>query len=149
MVTEEGIRWRVYRVIFFLPENKQEWESLKKYLLHEYKDMEDSPETWTFILSQIQGVKMPNLTMQTQVLYAYYKRWKIAKVLQDEKTVYIKQLEDKLREKIEALQSEAKNEGNASSNEADSGDVQCGPSHSEGELPTLSGPEENMVSAPI
>lgn len=108
-----------------IPETKEEWEEIKAEFILSCPDIEDSPETWTFILSQLQGVKMPELFFDYNVIYAYYKRWKIAKLLQDEKAVYIQELEVKLKDKFEALaklqaEEQALN-GNGSSPELPSG----------------------------
>lgn len=131
-----------------LPQTKAEWEKFKEYFLDAYQDVDDMPETWTFILSQLQGVKMPELDFDPYEIYRHFKRWKIAKVLQDEKIVYLAQLQDKLKEKIEALQkAEAEKNGEPSLSEhsehvsSESPDIQ-------GDVPPLSGVEEALVPSP-
>lgn len=116
-----------------LPETKQEWEKIKASFL-KMKDVEDIPETWTFILSQLQGVKMPELEFDPKIIWAHYKRWKIAKVLQDEKTVYIAELQAKLKKLMEE--------------QGDGTSVHAGASDLKGELPGLSSPEERMEPSP-
>lgn len=88
-----------------IPSTKEEWESIKKELIESYR-LEDKPETWTFVLSQIQGVTMPELQFSLPRIVAFYRRWKIAAVLQAEKAVYIQALEDKLRAELEARANE-------------------------------------------
>lgn len=85
-----------------LPENKEEWEVIKLKFA-KLACLEDTPETWTFILSQLQNTKMPELTFDYTSVINHYKRWKIAEVLQKEKMIYLQQLQDKLKDKIEAL----------------------------------------------
>jgi hypothetical protein len=96
---------------FNLPETKEQWLELKAILINTY-GLIDEPQTWTLVLSKIQGVPMPELTMSFLTLVGHYKRWKIAGVLQAEKLVYIKQLEDRLTElEAENAKSQEQNEG--------------------------------------
>lgn len=123
----------------YIPETKEEWEALKDLLIFDY-GLEDKPETWTFVLSHLQGVKMPVLTILVRDIVDHYKRWKIAAVLQTEKMVYIEQLKDKLNKCMEAVASN----GSTPSGEQ----VQSGASDSEGIVPILPTPQENLVSEP-
>lgn len=120
----------------FLPETKEQWELIKEQFLT-MKDIEDTPETWTFILSQLQGTKMPELMFDTDLVWHHYKRWKIATVLQNEKQVYIEQLKAKL---IEGVQRALGKEHGESSP-----DVPEGSFHSEGDVPALPILETGMV----
>lgn len=129
-----------------LPETKQEWEKIKKYFLSKHK-IEDSPETWTFILSQLQNTKMPDLDFKYEVVFAHYKRWKIAKVLQDEKTVYIQELEAKLKAQMELMAQQGEGHEGASPSEHTE-HMPDGSHHFEGELPPLPDLEEGVVSNP-
>lgn len=127
-----------------LPTTKEGWESVKRDFLKNFA-VEDTPETWTFILSQLQNTKMPELEFDPALIWQHYMRWKIAKVLQDEKTVYIKQLEDKLREHLTA--TEAQDEG--TSLPADSSEpMQCGSFCAQGDVPPLSTDQEGLVQPP-
>lgn len=127
-----------------LPETKEEWEEVKRAFKEQYR-VEDTPETWTFIISQLQNTKMPELEFSMDEVFKHYMRWKIAKVLQDEKTVYIKQLEDKLREHLKA--TEAQNEG--TSLPADSSEpMQCGSFCAQGDVPPLPTDQEGLVQPP-
>ena len=127
---------------FLIPETKEEWEALKALLIE--KGLEDSPETWTFILSQLQGVKMPELSTTMSELTAHYKRWKIAKLLQDEKAVYLSQLQDKLKQKMEELiKLEKENEGASPSDI--SSELPVGAQHIPGDMQELSEAKEGMV----
>lgn len=119
-----------------LPETTKEWESIKKLFLKK-KGIEDTPETWTFVISQLQGTKMPELEFDLEDIWKHYKRWKIAKVLQDEKMVYIAQLEAKLKSQIEAM-----NEGISSH-----ADMREGSLDPERELSTMSATQEGMVQS--
>lgn len=96
-----------------LPKNKDEWEVIKQEFLN--LDLEDKPETWTFIISQLQNTKMPELSFDYETVLNHYKRWKIAEVLQKEKLVYIEQLKDKLKEALLREEAEQAN-GSSSSN---------------------------------
>jgi hypothetical protein len=119
---------------FMIPSTKEEWNLLKETLI--LCKVEDSPETWTFILSQLQGIKMPDLDYDIETLIAYYKRWKIAKVLQDEKAVYIEELQVKLKEKMESFalaNPGVADEGTSPSTGSDI--LPIGTQHPEGELP--------------
>lgn len=115
-----------------MPESKTEWEWLKDLFLNKF-GVEDTPETWTFIISQIQNVKMPELTFMPETIHAHYKRWKIAKVLQDEKTVYITQLQDKLNALL------------AKGDEVN-GSLPDGTPEPQSEVPPLQIPSEELVS---
>lgn len=95
-----------------LPENKESWERIKRLFLT--LGVEDVPESWTFILSQLQNTKMPELMFNYINVFSYYKRWKIAKVIQDEKAVYIQLLEDKLKAHMDAIKSQGDGENGAS-----------------------------------
>lgn len=123
-----------------LPETKEQWEKLKHKFLS-LPDVEDSPETWTFVLSHLQGIKMPLIYFDMQDVWLHYKRWKIAKVLQDEKVVYIQALQAKLDEKMKEMIKELGSEGTPSSGEQ----VSSGSSNSEGVVPTLPVSQENLV----
>lgn len=125
-----------------LPENKQEWEIFKAEFIE--MGLEDAPETWTFVLSQLQNTKMPELQFDPKNVLAHYKRWKIAKVLQDEKAVYIAQLQDKLKAKLESLEKEMSNEG-ASSQQAGAGPLREGAPDIQGDVPGLPEPSEAVV----
>jgi len=118
----------------------------KKYLI-EQKGLEDKPETWTFILSQLQGIKQPLLRGDMRELVAYYKRWKIAAVLQAEKLVYIQELNAKL-EALARAQVEAKDDGTTPPQPDTGSDVLGGTSHTEGLLPPLPEPKKDVVSTP-
>lgn len=129
--------------MFFIPETKEEWQGLKDFLIE--RKLEDKPETWTFILSQLQGVQMPVLTMRLTLLIAAYKRWKIAAVLQAEKLVYLQELEAKLRDKLEEVAKQ--NEGAPQQEEWTHpiGGMREGPSDISGAVPILSTSEEAVV----
>lgn len=130
---------------FFLPENKEQWEAVKKRFMD--TGIEDTPESWTFILSQLQNTKMPELVTSFNFIINHYRRWKIAKVLQDEKTVYIAALQDKLKEKIEAMTKEMA--GAEPTSEPDHvNDLPIGPLNSEGPVPRLPEAEERVVQSP-
>lgn len=125
-----------------LPETKEEWEKLKHRFLS-LPDVDDTPETWTFVLSHLQGIKMPAVYFDMQDVWLHYKRWKISKVLQDEKVVYIQMLQDKLNEKMKEMAKELGNEGIPSSGEQ----MPSGSPDSEGIVPLLPIAEENLVQA--
>jgi len=125
-----------------LPESKKEWEKIKTTF--KKKGIEDTPEAWTFVLSQLQNTKMPELKFSYENVIAHFKRFKIAKVLQDEKTVYLMELQRKAEEKIKALTEEmGKDEGISPSEHTEH--MQDGTHHSEGELPPLPDSEEGVV----
>lgn len=127
-----------------IPDTLEKWEAIKKQFLEIYK-VEDAPETWTFVLSQLQNVKMPELEFSAYDIWAHYKRWKIAKVLQDAKTVYIGELEAKLKEKLEALaKQEAETNGSPSPAEHPE-HMSSGAFYSEGDVPALPTVKEGMV----
>ncbi len=128
-----------------LPETKKEWETIKKMFLKKFR-VEDSPETWTFILSQLQNTKMPELEFKPEFVFAHYKRWKLTKILQDEKTVYIQALQTKLEEKIKAFNDkEAENERTSQSEHTEH--LLNGAFHSEGDVPPLPANEEALVQS--
>lgn len=85
-----------------LPETPEQWEKIKKEFIKKFR-VEDTPETWTFLLSQLQNTKMPELEFDYTIVHNHYKRYKIAKLLQDEKQVYLKALQDKLEQKVKAF----------------------------------------------
>jgi hypothetical protein len=88
---------------FKLPESKEEWAELKLYLS---KDIKDTPEDWLFILNQLQNTKMPEIQVNIEHLINSYRRWKIAAVLQDEKLVYMKEIQAKLEQKAQEMAKE-------------------------------------------
>ena len=122
-----------------IPESKEEWEDVKTRFLNTFK-LKDDPSTWTFILSQLQNVKMPELSFSPNSVFDHYKRFLIAKVLQDEKTVYI----EELKRKLESAFNELKEANGTSSPDTDS--VPERSFHSEGDVPSLPHDPKDLVS---
>lgn len=112
--------WNEGKMTYFnLPNSKEEWEVIKSIFLRDYGII-DEPQSWLFILSQIQNVKMPELSTSYQTITAYYKRWKIGAILQDQKTIELEKLNAILEEKVKALAKEEELNGR---NEQDQSDL--------------------------
>jgi len=135
------IKWTNEPTECYIPDTKEGWESLKAHLMQEH-GLEDSPETWTFVLSQLQGVKMPQLIVNIIDIVNFYKRWKISEVLQKEKTIYIEALQSKLEKAIKEAQ-EVAGEGATPSS-----DVPSGSQQPEGIVQTLPDAKEVVVHTP-
>lgn len=129
-----------------IPETREEWLEVKAMFIKRY-EVEDEPPSWLFILSQIQGTKMPDLAFEPNNVFKHYKRWKIGKMLHDERAVYMAELETKLEEKIAEVQKEIEREG-AASPQGSAGDVSIGTPPSEAELPRLPENETGVVQTP-
>lgn len=97
-VTEDQVNFGAAE--FHLPHTKEEYEIIKRTLIDKY-GLIDEPQTWVFVISQIQNVKMPDLCGSYDSIVSHYKRWKIGAVLQDQKNIAIQAFEAILKEKTE------------------------------------------------
>lgn len=108
-----------------LPETKPEWDLVKQQFID--IGVEDQPESWTFILSQLQNTKMPDLEFDYTYVFNHYKRWKLAEVLQTEKMGYVEELQAKVEASLQAqreaqaLQQQQDAEANGSSSPVSDG----------------------------
>jgi len=127
-----------------LPETPEQWEKIKKEFIKKFR-VEDTPETWTFVLSQLQNTKMPELEFDYTNVYNHYKRYKIAEVLQKEKVVYLQELQSKLEEKVKAFNEQQGLGDEGTSPRELGGDVSGGSLDSQGILSGVPEAEAGMV----
>lgn len=115
-----------------LPETKEELERMRETLI-QYFGVDEAPETWYTVYSEITGTCRTNMRRSLKELANVARRLHVNQIVQDHKVLASEAIRAKLEEKLKEVVSE---EGS---------DVREGASDIQGKLQTLREAPERMV----
>lgn len=116
-----------------VPETKEEMDALLTRL-HNSFDIADDPRNWMVVLGQLSSLKPTSIRKSDRDLVVAVRRYLALGIIQEAKSVQTLKLQDMIKDKIDIINREIAN-----------GDLPPGTPDTQGELPLMSGNQDDVV----